>query len=332
MRSQPSCSRSDYPRQDGYNGICGSRTECGNGQPHALHRTPGGSSSGSAAAVADGHVPLALATQTGGSTIRPASFCGIHALKPTWGLISREGAKLYANSLDTIGLYARDLDLLDRLCQAYGFAAPVPRENGKPLRIGLCETPYWPHAEAETRAALITATERLAEQDVEVVPFTLPPLFDRLEQAFYAILFREGRAAFYNLSVTQPDLLHPDFHQQVDSMERFPDAMLAQAYDDAAMARRELEALMHGFDAVLTPSAPGIAPLGRGPGNPIFNQMWTLLHMPVLGLPLFRAQEEMPLGLSLVGRRFGDRALLRIGAAIEEKLGLHQPLPGFAVG
>jgi Asp-tRNA(Asn)/Glu-tRNA(Gln) amidotransferase A subunit family amidase len=80
--------------------------------PHALHRTPGGSSSGSAAAVADGHVPIALATQTGGSTIRPASFCGIPALKPTWGAISREGAKLYANSLDTIGLYGADFTLI----------------------------------------------------------------------------------------------------------------------------------------------------------------------------------------------------------------------------
>jgi Asp-tRNA(Asn)/Glu-tRNA(Gln) amidotransferase A subunit family amidase len=102
--------------------------------------------------------------------------------------------------------------------------------------------------------------------------------------------------------------------------------MLREAYDIAAEGRRVMEALMQGFDAFLTPSAPGIAPVGRKPGDPIFNQMWTMLHLPVLGLPLYRAQEHMPLGLSLVSPRLTDRHLLRVGGVVEELLGLDRPL------
>ncbi len=293
--------------------------------PHAFHRTPGGSSSGSAAAVADGHVPIALATQTGGSTIRPASFCGIHALKPSWGAISREGSKLYANSLDTIGLYAANIAYLDLLSGTYGLTAPAASAPS-PTRIGLCRTPYWDRADAETVAAMDNAAGRLSAQGVEIVTVDLPPLFDQMEQAFLAILFREGAAAFLDMACTQPELLHADFHERVGSAARFPDDVLRGAYDIAAEGRRVIEGLMQGFDAFLTPSAPGIAPVGRSPGNPIFNQMWTMLHTPVLGLPLFRAQDDMPLGLSLVGPRFTDRALLRVGAQVEAMLGLHTPL------
>lgn len=294
--------------------------------PHAFHRTPGGSSSGSAAAVADGHVPLALATQTGGSTIRPASFCGIHALKPTWGLISREGAKLYANSLDTIGLYARDLAGLDLLCEVFAFAQPPVRASRGPLRIGLCHTPCRDRAEAETLAAMADAAARLRAAGVEVVPFDLPPLFGRLEDAFTAILWREGQAAFLDLARREPALLHADFHDRVGSAACFPDAVLRQAHDLTAEARRVIEGMMADVDAVLTPSAPGIAPEGRGPGNSIFNQMWTQLHLPVLNLPLYRAQEGMPLGLSLVGPRYDDRRVLAVGRQVEALLGCHRPL------
>lgn len=293
--------------------------------PHAFHRTPGGSSSGSAAAVADGHVPVALATQTGGSTIRPASFCGIHALKPTWGAISREGAKLYANSLDTIGLYARSIAHLDLLCDVYGLTSPG-RDAQSGLRIGLCQTPCWDRADPETQAAMSDAADRLAALGVAVVPVDLPPVFDGMEAAFRAILFREGAAAFLNLARSQPDLLHTDFHERVASAAHYPDDMLRSAYDLAAEGRRVIEALMQGFDAFLTPSAPGIAPVGRTPGNPIFNQMWTMLHLPVLGLPLYRAQEDMPLGLSLVSPRLTDRDLLRTGGMVESLLGLDRRL------
>ncbi|HZU62869.1 MAG TPA: amidase [Novosphingobium sp.] len=292
--------------------------------PHDGARTPGGSSSGSAAAVAAGHVPLALATQTGGSTIRPASFCGIHALKPTWGQISREGAKLYAASLDTIGLYASSLAGLDLLAETYDFAPPPPPRAS--LRIGLCRTPYWPRAEAETQAAMADAAARLAAAGAVVEEVALPAACDGLEEAFMAILFREGAAAFLNLARAEPALLHADFHQRVAARARYPDEALRAAYDLTVTARIAVEAAMAGFDAFLAPSAPGVAPLGRGPGNPIFNQMWTQLHLPVVHLPLYRAQGGLPLGLSLVAPRFADRALLAAAARVEALLGRDRPL------
>lgn len=296
--------------------------------PHALHRTPGGSSAGSAAAVADGHVPLAIATQTGGSTIRPASFCGVHALKPTWGAISREGVKLYANSLDTVGFHASDLDLLDAVAAQFGLAAPPAVSADAPLSIAVCRTPWWQHADAETRAALDDAAARLRAAGARVAPITLPDGCDALEEAFLTILYREGGAAFLDLARRAPDLLHADFHARVNSTEHYPDAALRRAYDRTAHMRVAVEALFASFDAVLVPSAPGIAPEGRGPGNPIFNQHWTLLHLPVVNLPLYRAQQGMPLGLSLVGLRFADRALLQVGQRVMALLGRDHVLTG----
>lgn len=292
--------------------------------PHALNRTPGGSSSGSAAAVADGHVPIALATQTGGSTIRPASFCGIPALKPTWGAISREGAKLYANSLDTIGLYGADFALIDRMAAVFGLsgAPPLPAR----LRIGVCRSPAWRHAEPETHAAMADAAARLAACGAEVVDLDLPPLFDGLADAFHQILFREGAAAFLNLARCEPHLLHADFHLRVASPAQISDSALCEAYDRTAMARIEAERLMAGLDAVLTPSAPGVAPEGCGPGNPVFNQMWTQLHLPVVNLPLYRVGATLPLGLSLVGPRFADRKLIALGDRVLSVLGRDTPL------
>jgi Asp-tRNA(Asn)/Glu-tRNA(Gln) amidotransferase A subunit family amidase len=291
--------------------------------PHDLERTPGGSSSGSAAAVADGHVPIALTTQTGGSTIRPASFCGIHALKPTWGAISREGAKIYANSLDTIGLYARSVGDLDLICEVFAFAAPAAPPLGA-LRIGVCRTPYWDRAEPETVRAMERAETRLAAAGCEVTHLALPPVFDRLEGAFKTILFREGGVAFLDLARTSPDLLHADFHERVASRERCSDDQWRAAYDDVADARRAMEAMMAPLDAVLAPSAPGVAPKGRGPGDPIFNQMWTLLHLPCVNLPLFEGPGGLPLGLTLTAPRFQDRRLLRVAAAVEEIMGARE--------
>lgn len=145
------------------------------GNPHDPARTSGGSSAGSAAAVADGHVPLALGTQTGGSTIRPASFCGAYALKPSWSAVSREGAKLYSISLDTVSWYARsvaDLDLVADLFGLPGNLAPVASAKG--LRIGLCRSPEWASAEPESRAALMEAAARFAAAGAEVTDLDLP--------------------------------------------------------------------------------------------------------------------------------------------------------------
>lgn len=287
--------------------------------PHDLTRTPGGSSAGSAAAVADGHVPLALATQTGGSTIRPASFCGIHGFKPTWGLVSREGVKTYANTLDTVGWYTRDLALCDRVCEVFGFAEPEPLGAG-PLRIGVFRTPWWDEMTPGGRAAFEGLAAAMAAAGILTVDIAELPEFAHLNDDHRAILFREGAAAFLGLARSRPDLLHPDFHLRVDALASYPDARLREAHDRAAAARIGFEQAISGLDAVLAPSAPGIAPLGRSPGEPRFNQPWTLLHAPVVNLPLARGEGGMPIGVSLVAPRYGDRRLLAVAREVEERL------------
>ena len=287
--------------------------------PHDLSRTPGGSSAGSAAAVADGHVRIALATQTGGSTIRPASFCGVHGFKPTWGLVSREGMKLYAASLDTVGWHARSVDDLDLLCAAFALAAPPPRPS-RALRIAVCRTPWWGEADADGQAALerIAATLRQAGALVEDV--ALPAPLEASRDAYRALLFREGGAAFLPLARTRGALLHADFHARVDSAAEHDDAALLRAWNMAAEGRRAVEALLAGYDAMLAPSAPGVAPIGRAPGNPIFNQLWTMLHLPVVGLPLARGEGDLPIGVSLIAPRCHDRRLLDVARAVEAAL------------
>ncbi|WP_404476258.1 amidase [Novosphingobium sp. BL-52-GroH] len=287
--------------------------------PHDLARTPGGSSAGSAAAVADGHVPLALATQTGGSTIRPASFCGIHGFKPSWGLVSREGVKTYANSLDTVGWYTRDLALCDRVCEVFGFAQPTQPGPG-PLRIGVFRTPWWDEVTPDGRAAFEGVAAAMAQAGLAMVDIATLPEFEHLNDDHRAILFREGAAAFLNLARSRPDLLHADFHLRVDALASYPDARLREAHDRAAAARVGFERAIGGLDAVLAPSAPGIAPLGRSPGEPKFNQPWTLLHAPVVNLPLARGEGGMPIGVSLVAARYADRQLVAVAREVEERL------------
>lgn len=291
--------------------------------PHDLSRTPGGSSAGSAAAVADGHVPLALATQTGGSTIRPASFCGIHGFKPTWGLVSREGVKTYANSLDTVGWYTRDLDLCERVCEVYGLAEAQPLDPG-PLRIGLFRTPWWDEMTPGGQVAFEGVAAAMAKAGVITVDISDLPEFQHLNDDHRAILFREGAAAFLSLARTRPDLLHPDFHLRVDALATYSDDRLREAHDRAAVARVQFEQAIAGLDAVLAPSAPGIAPLGRAPGEPKFNQPWTLLHAPVVNLPLAQGEGGMPIGVSLVAPRYADRRLLAVAREVEARLA-HAP-------
>ena len=162
--------------------------------PHDPARTPGGSSAGSAAAVADHQVPLALGTQTGGSTIRPASFCGIFALKPTWGAVSREGVKLYSATLDTLTWFARAVPDLELMCDVFDIHddAPPAAATVAGLRIAVCRTPAWPEAEPGTPEALQDAAERLARAGATVTPLDLPPEFDALGGMQHIVHARRG--------------------------------------------------------------------------------------------------------------------------------------------
>ncbi|MDQ0393342.1 amidase [Labrys monachus] len=289
--------------------------------PHDATRTSGGSSAGSAAAVADGQVPLALGTQTGGSTMRPASFCGAYALKPTWGTVSREGVKLYSLSLDTVSWYGRSVADLDLVAAVFGIGAePVPPPPVAGLRIALCRSPEWQVTEPSMRAAFDRAGRALGELGAGISMLDLPDAFSRLSAAHKVILFSEGRAAFLNLYRNRYDLLHEDFRHRVENRDGFSNEDLVAAYDLSAQCRMAFDGIAADYDAILTPSAPGEAPVGTGPGNPALNQIWTLLHVPCVNLPLWRGESGLPLGLTLTGPRFADRRLLGVARAIEAAL------------
>ena len=293
---------------------CGRDAATGN--PHDPARTPGGSSSGSAAAVADFQVPFAIGTQTGGSTIRPASFCGIPALKPSWGLISTEGMRRYAVSFDTIGLFVRDPADLDLLAEVFALP-PAPALPPGRLRLGLTLTPFAEALEVEGRTLFDSLAARLAPV-ADLVPFDLPEGAADLDQLHRCIQHCEGASAFLHLSRTQGDLLHPDFHDRIEYRTGFTQRQHYEAYDRLALLRMQVEDRLAGEDALIAPSAPGFAPLGRTPGNPLFNALWTALQLPVMNLPV--PGMELPLGLSLIVRRAFDRQLpalaTRLAAAL----------------
>lgn len=282
-------------------------------------RTPGGSSSGSGAAVADFQAAVALGAQTGGSTIRPGSFNGVFALKPTWNAISREGLKMYSATCDTLGLYtrsARDLALLADVFHLDAPEEPLP-ESLEGLRVGLCRTPAWPHATEATVTALATAAAALTAAGAHVVDLELPEDFDDVLRVHRMILRREGRAAFLNEHLTTPGL-KPFFHEMVlgtDAVDTtgwrtgdlFP-ADFRAAYRTADRCRAQFDDLASDYDLVLTPSATGEAPVGiESTGSSAFNSMWTLLQVPVVNVPGLVGPSGMPVGVSVVARRYQDR-------------------------
>ncbi len=287
--------------------------------PHDTARSPGGSSSGSAAAVADGMVPLAFGTQTGGSTIRPASFCGVYAMKPTHGVVNTEGAKRYSHTLDTIGWYGRepaDLRLVAEAFRLFDLDRPLEKEL-RALRIGLCRGPNWHLAAPESREALMLAGQRLEAAGAVVEELALPQAFEGITEAQRVVLLGEGRGAFLQEYVAAHARLHADFRDRVENFAGISGAQLVGAYNLAAECRKLFDALFPRFDAMLTPAAVGEAPLGRqDTGNPVFNSMWTLLHVPCIAIPCMRGPHGMPVGVQIVGPRFGDAALLDVAALV----------------
>jgi Asp-tRNA(Asn)/Glu-tRNA(Gln) amidotransferase A subunit family amidase len=287
------------------------------GNPHDPRYSSGGSSAGSAAAVADFHVPLAIGTQTGGSTIRPASFCGAYAFKPTFGLVSREGFKIYANSLDTVGWYGRSIDDLALLSDVYNLREAIrPVAADGQLRIGASLGPHGDRLQPESRHAMELAIERLRAGGHEIVAIDLPTDFARLDHHHRTILHREGAAAFLNLVRRFGNELHDDFHHRVENRDGRSLADLRDAYDFAARARIAFDTLSAEFDLVIVPSAPGFAPEGRHPGDPVFNAMWTLLGVPCANVPVFMPDAPLPIGVTLVSARFSDPALLAAASRI----------------
>lgn len=289
--------------------------------PHDLAHTPGGSSAGSAAAVADRHVSLALSTQTGGSTIRPASFCGVVGFKPSFGRVSREGVKIYAQSFDTVGWYGRSVDDVALLASVLGLDEAL-HSTGRPgqLRIAITSGPYRDRLASESLMALDLSKQRLETQGHSVQSIELPAEFEALDRHHRVILHREGQASFRNLARRHGAALHDDFQHRVENRDGSSLLDLAKAYDAMAMGRIAFDALMQDFDLLIAPSAPGFAPPGRRPGDPVFNASWTLLGVPCLNIPVPLGHPALPIGVTLIAARFADQHLLDAARRLEPVL------------
>lgn len=291
---------------------------------HAQDRTPGGSSSGSGAAVADFHVPVALGTQTGGSIIRPAAFNGVYGFKPSWGAISREGLGQWSITNDTAGFLARsveDFELLADAFQIYDDAPPPPDE---PLslhgsKVALCETHNWPAAGPGTRAAMQQARDFVAGEGAHVEDLELPDDFANVLHWHGVILSHEGRASFLGPYLLDKTALHPNIVEHVENGRNLSRRELLDAYDGCARLRPVWDSIASQYDVIITPSVVDEAPLGlESTGDMSFQSMFTVLQCPVVNVPGLKTISGLPIGLSIVSARFQDRKLLRAAAAVGE--------------
>ena len=280
--------------------------------PHNARHTPGGSSSGSAAGVAAGFFPLAFGTQTGGSVIRPAAFCGIVGFKPTFGLINRHGMKLMSESLDTVGVMARSV----ADCALFtGVLADVdlgdPEVRVPPPRIGLCWSPMRGHAAPETVALMERVADQLARAGAKVVERELPEGFNAIEAAHAVVQNGESARAMGWEMTRHRDQLSDALRERLEWGLAQGGAALKAARETFRSLQAAFPAATEGVDILLTPAAPGEAPAGIDwTGDPVFNLVWTGLHVPCVSVPAGTGPNGLPLGIQIVGRRGEDKAVL----------------------
>jgi len=287
--------------------------------PHNAAHTPGGSSSGSAAAVADRMLPLALGTQTGGSVIRPAAYCGVVGYKPSFGLLSRTGVKAISDSFDTVGVFARAVEDAALLVAALSGrdALRIPRKLNAP-RLGLCRTPQWPAARPETHKLFEELPGRLVRAGVRVGALEMPEAFAPLADLHGTIWDYEIARCLADEHRRHRERIREPLRGQLERGR----GVSAEAYDAAQRVahecRRRLSDAMHDFDALVVPSAPGEAPAGlASTGDSVFNRVWTLLHAPCVNVPAGRGPGGLPLGIQVVGRYGEDAKVLACAHWIE---------------
>lgn len=285
--------------------------------PHDRGRTPGGSSSGSAAAVAARLVPAAIGTQTAGSVLRPASFCGVVGFKPTFDLVSMEGALAQAPSLDTFGVFVRDVEAVPLLVgAAAGRPLPAVAPPARP-RLALCRTSEWPKAEPATRRLLEEVARSLAAAGAAVEELVLPPVFEGLAEAQRDLQALEASRAFRTLRDEHGPRLSRVLLDLIAAGEAISPAREGEVRARADRCRAALPAIFAAHDALLTPAAPGEAPPGlASTGDPAFNRIWTMVGTPAVSLPLGRGPAGLPLGVQVVGAPGADAALAALGGWI----------------
>jgi len=302
--------------------------------PHNPDHSPGGSSSGSAAAVAAFHVPLAIGTQTNGSVIRPASFCGTYGFKPTRGVISRRGVLRTSKSLDQVGVFGRTLDDVALLCDVIGGYDPAdtlsyPRPRPKMLDGTRAEVPVEP----ELMWFDLPFNDRLAEDAREGLEEVVNALGARVEKApvsenMIGLVEIQTVIQEYELCRNLEkeirdhwDKLSSSIQPVVKRGRKISEAQYAEAIEIMASAAAYFELFFKDYDAVIAPSAVGEAPLfNDGTGDPIFCSIWTLCGLPTLNLPLLVGANDLPVGVQLIGAAEEDDRLLRTASWLLKEL------------
>ncbi|MDQ7969757.1 MAG: amidase [Oxalicibacterium faecigallinarum] len=287
----------------------------------ALPHTPGGSSSGSAAAVACGMVPVAFGTQTAGSIVRPAAFCGVVGYKPTYGTLPLAGIKSLAISLDTVGVLTRSVTdaafFIGALAQL-PLSSALATNDVKGLKVGIVRTPHWDRAGASTRAAMTLAAQLLETSGAVLRDVELPSPCNALSEAQITIMAYEAAAAFAPERASQSDGFSKSFANLMEEGSRIGGQRYVEAQALAATARAKLVQVFESVDLLLAPSTEGEAPAGLSTtGDPIFNRMWTLLGNPCVHVPLGNGSQGLPIGVTLVGPRWGDDRVLTAAARLE---------------
>jgi Asp-tRNA(Asn)/Glu-tRNA(Gln) amidotransferase A subunit family amidase len=302
--------------------------------PHDPKRTPGGSSSGSAAAVAAGMAPIAIGSQTNGSVIRPASFCGVIGFKPSYGLIPRTGVLTTSATLDHVGVFARsiaDVALLTRVLAGFdpGDTAtrPVPPPDLKRIsaepppvvpRVAFVRGPTWEEAEPSTREAF---AELMAALGPAITEVALPEAYDSAVAIHGTIWTCELAHHLAREHAQGRDRLSDRLRELLDAGRATPAPDYLAVLQRRLALRAGLERLFQDFDVIVTPAAPGEAPLGlAATGSPAFCSLWSLTGVPAISLPVMQGPSEMPLGCQLVGAPGDDARLLRAARWLMEKV------------
>ena len=297
--------------------------------PWNPEHTPGGSSMGSAAAVAAGMACAALGSQTNGSVIRPAAFCGVVGFKPTLGVIPLDGVLAFAGTLDTIGVFARSVPDAARVASV--IAAPeglvpgsIPALSGPP-RLAAVRSPVWDSADDIGRRAFAEAIAALRRAGASVDEVELPRPFEQGHDAHRAIMAYEGALNMGDMQRRYRDRLSARLNLLLDEGAAIPRARYESALTTRSRLQEAYAAFLEGYAALITPPAPGEAPATLDEtGNPVFCTLWTLLGVPAITVPAGRGARGLPLGLQIVGAPRHDAALLSLAMWCEQAL----PRPG----
>lgn len=279
-------------------------------------RTPGGSSSGSAAAVGAGMVPLALGTQTSGSTIRPAAYNGCFGYRPTWGDFRMSGVMEAAGSFDTLGILARSIEdiVLYRSVLIGDPAQNITVNPCKPLKVAVCRTQFWDDTDEATKRAIESCAQAMSKNGAKLIDLTLPVSFDSIEEIHQQISsFEFARNRSWEINYHYDRISKTLRDNRLKHGLSYSFEQYRQARSQAEKLRFELDDIFRDFDVILTPAAPGEPPIGlSATGSAVFSSVWTLGHNPSISLPLFIGPNNLPIGVQLVTRRDTDQYLFNV--------------------